>query len=184
MTTDRLGVLEDGLPTLPVHRSSAPFPLAYWKTAQCATVLYLFYFRNREGMVQPSEISFQYRRAGDAWQPIQTPYFWMGTWNGHDTLPDDPTYVGHFAIKKTGGSFFDDSAISGDPAIVLSGRHSPNVTETCLLQGARNQACPATGNFGAWTICTEDFDPIRIEGHDESGRLVGYLEEPLDRWHE
>jgi hypothetical protein len=44
---DGIDVLDSGLPELPKELSySVPVPLAYWKTEACATVLYLYYWRD------------------------------------------------------------------------------------------------------------------------------------------
>jgi len=56
------------------------------------------------------------------------------------------------------------------------------VAEIWLVQGDRTLRRPANGHFGAWTICTEVFEPYRIEARDSAGNLIAFLDEPLDRY--
>lgn len=174
-------VLERGLPPLPVPLTyEPPVPLCAWKTDVCATVRFLFYFTDHNGAVQPSETSFEYVHNSGEWVPLHTSHFWAA--NRWDPIgaPESTLYSGYYAIEGPGQSFYDDKAEPGSPAIIVSGRHAPDVAEIWLVQGSFTRRRPADGHFGVWTICTEKFEPFRVEAHDSAGALIGFIEEPLD----
>ena len=179
MAQNGLTVLDAGLPALPQEWSySVPVPLAYWKSSVCATVLFFFYFQNEEGVIQPSEISFRYARDDTAWQIIRASHGWAAITNDPISSPESLEYHEHFAIKWH-ASQLDSGSKPSHPAIVAFGRHAPDVAEIRVLQGDSSQSAPAIGHFGAWIVCSERFEPFRIEALDISGRMVAYLDEPL-----
>jgi hypothetical protein len=175
-----LDVLAHGLPELPTEFShSIPIPLAFWKDETYAAVLFLFYFTERNGSIKPGEISFEYERDTSGWRPIEATqgYGWTAIRNNPVSSPRSLEYDEQFAIKSN-GSHFDSGSKPGHPAIVIFGRHAPDVAEIRLLQGHASRSAPAIGHFGAWIICSETFAPFRIEAHDSSGNLIGFLDEP------
>jgi hypothetical protein len=178
-----LGVLETGLDPLPPYLSpSTPIPLAYWKTSVCGTVRFLFYFSNREGTIEPAQINFRYSLQDDKWVPGRAGHVWGPDQLDPIAAPDSTAYSGYYAISGPDASSYDDDPTPRIPAIIWSGRHAPDVAEIWLVQGTRTQRNPADGLYGVWTVCSERFEPFRVEAHDSSGRLVGYLDEPLSKW--
>jgi hypothetical protein len=176
-------VLDRGLPPLPVSLArEIPVPVACWKTDVCASVRFLFYFSDESGAVQPSETSFTYVLNSEGWIPVPTRHSWApNTWDPIGS-PATSSYSGYYAIEGSGVSEYDSDPAPGHPAIMCSGRHAPDVAEIWLVQGTTTQRSPADGHFGVWTACTEKFEPFRIEAHDSGGALIGFIDEPLDRF--
>ena len=183
MAQNGLTVLDAGLPALPQKWSySAPVPLAYWKSSACATVLFFFfYFQNEKGVIQPSETPFCYTRNDTTWQIIKESHGFSAITDDPISSPNSLAYDEHFAIKWSGSSLDSDSQ-PRNPAIVIFGRHAPDVAEIRVLQGGSSRIAPATGHFGAWIICSERFESFRIEALDISGRVIAYLDDSLMRF--
>jgi hypothetical protein len=176
-------VLDRGLPPLPTPLTyEVHVPVASWKTELCATVRFLFYCRDHNGTIQPAETSFVYVVNSEGWLLLHTSHFWAAnTWDPVGS-PESTSYSGYYAIEGPGQSSFDNEAEPGNPAIICSGRHGPDVAEIWLVQGTITQKRSADGHFGVWTICTAKFEPFRIEAHDSAGALIGFIEESLEQW--
>jgi hypothetical protein len=177
---DGIEILEHGLPELPKTLDySQSVPVAYWKGEVLGTVLFLYYLRDRDGDPRPRGFSGTYVRAGEGWQPRKR-------WTPNDgaRIDFDPitsiesTDYGGSAIHWTGGRHTSEPE-EDEPAILISGRHAPNVAEIRFIQGEVLRQSRADGHFGFWTICSDAFEPFRIEAHDSEGALVGFFDNPL-----
>ncbi len=192
LVSDGIEILEHGLPELPGTLDYfQPIPVAYWKGEVCGTVLFLYYLSDPKRGPFPCGFFGTYVRNGGGWTPREG-------WSPNDgtridfdpiTSPESVEYVrqlsGRFAydseIHWTGAQHSTEPA-EDEPAILVSGRHGPHVAEISFIQGDRVQKAKADGHFGLWIACTDRFEPYRIEAHDDSGAVVGFLDEPLDRY--
>jgi hypothetical protein len=131
-----------------------------------------------EGYFRPADLTFQYGRNEDGWHPIETQSFWNA--NRTDAI-GDPNFMRHdpHSVIEVSHRFLDDEPEPGSLAIVMSGRHAPEVAEIWLVKGGKIDKRPSSGHFGSWTICTKLFAPLRVEAHDAAGVLLGVADEPL-----
>ncbi len=183
LVSDGIEILDHGLPKLPkALDDSKSVPVAYWKGEVLGTVLFLYYRRGQDGSPHPCGFSGTYVRGEEGWQARER-------WSPNDGtgIDFDPIASSQFedhgdaAIHSTGSRHQTDPA-PDEPAILISGRHSPEVAEIRFVQGDVVRTSPANGHFGFWTICTDAFEPFRIEGYDNDGALIGFIDEPLTRY--
>lgn len=92
-------------------------------------------------------------------------------------MPSSTIYREDFAIDWMGARYFTESTTTS-PAIISAGRHGSDVAEIWFIQGDAIERRKADGHFGTWIVCSEIFAPFRIEAHDRSGNLIGFLDEP------
>jgi hypothetical protein len=176
MRRQGLIVLNEGLPPPPEKLThSDAIPVSYWTTDLNGAVQFIFFFEPEEGGVRPADITLEFGRDIDGWYPVRSQLGWGG--NYEDAI-GSPDFMRHFTDQaiETSHSHFQTEAEPGTLAIVMSGRHSPDVKEIWLVQGDRIEKRPASGHFGSWTICTETFAPLRVEAYDDAGRLLGSVE--------
>lgn len=186
MEMEGIAVLNDGLPALPqVLIHSTPIPLACWKNGACGAVMFFFYFQNEERVICSSNITLRYNREDAGWRPDNKGFFYgelrpeSPGWIDPIGSPESLEYAEYYALNAS-GSMYNSEPDAGRAAIVVSGRHSPDVSEIWLIQEGTTQRRDADGHFGFWTICTDRYAPYRIEAHEASGRLVGYIDGDLD----
>jgi hypothetical protein len=92
-------VLACGLPVLPdVLTYQMSIPVAYWKSAQCAVVLFLA-FRKFDGIQAPGMTMGTYFRGGERWSPHR---MWGGLGWPYDPIAK-PGYLGDLDGKAIGG---------------------------------------------------------------------------------
>jgi hypothetical protein len=177
MTVNGLKVLAEGLAEMPMPLdSSSVTPLAYWKDSHCGAVLFLRYSTNDDGTLTPVVIRGAFRRERQNWKPL---HHWSGSGWSHDpiTNPDSLADLDAQAIGAGGGQFTDQPK-SDAPAIVISGRHSPDVKDISVIQRGFKLTAPATGHYGAWIVCLDEWAPYAIEASDENGAVLGRLQGP------
>jgi hypothetical protein len=173
-----LAVLEGGLSPLPEELTHTDMvPVSYWTTGLTGAVQFIFFTEDSEGSFGPADVTFQYGRNEDGWYPIRTPHFYNA--NRTDAIGDTNfmRLQPHKAIE-TSGCCLEDQPEPDRLAIVMSGFHAPEVAEIWLVQGGGIDRRPTSGHFGAWTICTELFAPLRVEVHDAAGVRLGVADEP------
>lgn len=182
MRNQGLSVFEEGLPPLPKElKDSDTVPVSYWTTDMCGAVQFLFFLQPDEGGSRPADVTFQYSHDERGWHSIKKPMFWGG--HRHESIPSPTSMRQHLhQAIETSHSALEDEPAPGQLAIVMSGRHAPEVAEIWLIQGGRTEKRPASGHFGSWTICTEVFEPFRVEAHDSEGALLGLIDEPLEAY--
>ena len=172
-----LAVLQQGVSPLPKELThSDSVPSSYWISDLGGAVQFLFFTEDSDGVFHPADLTFQYNRGEDGWHPINTPHFW----NARTHAIGDPNFMRlqvHNVIETSGSSLQTEPA-PGGLAIVMSGFHGPEVAEIWLVQAGRIVKRPASGHFGSWTICTELFEPLRVEAHDSAGVLLGVADGP------
>jgi hypothetical protein len=157
-----LAVLQEGLSPLseePKHTDMVP--VSYWTTGLSGAVQFLFFAEDSEKAFCPADVTFQKSRNEDGWYPIETPHFCNA--NRTDAI-GDPNFMRlqpHKAMEAS-CSHLEDQPEPGRLAIVMSGFHTPEVAEIWLVQGGGIDKRPSSGHFGAWTICTELFAPLRV----------------------
>jgi hypothetical protein len=176
MRRQGLIVLEEGLPPAPeklTHLDAVP--VSYWSTDQNGAVQFIFFFESEESRVRPADTTLEFGRDSDGWYPVRSQLAWGGNYEDNIGSPDFMRHYGNEAIE-TSYSRTRSEPEPGTLAIIMSGRHAPNVEEIVLIQGARTEGRPASGHFGSWTICTETFAPLRVEAHDGAGRVLGSVE--------
>jgi len=174
-----LVVLEEDLSPLPKELThSDSFPISYWISGLGGgDVQFLFFSGDAEGVFRPATVTFQYGRRGDGWQPINTQHFWNANRTGAIGDPNFTRLQPHSFIE-TSGSCLETEPEPGRLGIVMSGFYAPEVAEIWLVQADRIDKRPAAGHFAAWTICTELFEPLRVEAHDAAGVLLGVADGP------
>ena len=171
-------VLDEGLPPSPEAMThSDAVPVSYWTTNMCGAVQFVFFIERDGDGFRPADITLEYDRDGDAWYPVRMPLFFGGGYEGDIGSANFMRHQSNQAIEIS-HTRYQDEAEPGTLAIVMSGRHSPDVEEIWLVQGDRPEKRPASGHFGSWTICTETFAPLRVEAHDGTGLLLGSVEGP------
>jgi len=177
MAANGLKVLNEGLPEMPTPlTTSSVVPLAYWKGLQFGAVLFLRYSKDENGTMVPAVIRGVFRREGENWKPLE---YWAGSGWSHDpiTTPDSIVDLGGHAICDSGGSFSDQPS-SVAPAIVISGRHSPDVKRISVIQSGPKANAPTSGHWGAWIICLDAWAPYAIEAIDQNGVVIGQIQGP------
>ncbi len=125
-----------------------------------------------------------YRRVDSNWSsegnffggPAEWNLFGGPDWGGALAPPGAADGMEGAAITKGGwetrsGNHPGD----GQPAIVVWGWHSPAVVQLSLVQGGRREVCPS-GHYGAWIVGIESDETWRIEGHDQSDTLLGFVD--------
>ena len=174
-----LVVLQEGLPILPKELEySDMVPVSYWTTDLGGVVRFIFFIEDSVGVFHPADITFQYGRNEDGWHAIKTPLFLNA---GRTGAIADPNFMRLSPNSVIEGylDFLTDEPEPGRFALVMSGSHAPEVAEIWLVQGGRIDKRAASGHFGLWTICTELFEPLRVEAHDAAGALLGAADEPV-----
>jgi len=177
-----LAVLEDGLPLLTEDlKRSDMIPVSSWTTGRCGVVQFVFFLGHSEGVSLAADMTFEYGHGKDGWHPIEKP--WSFAEKERNGSIDDPNFMRPFPYGVIGRSSrsVEDDPEPGSLAIWISGFHAPEVAEIWLVQDERTEKRPASGHFGAWTICTEVPTPLRVEAHDADGLLLGFIEEPRFR---
>ncbi len=176
MAVNGLKVLVDGLPEMPTPlTASSVIPLAYWKGSHFGAVLFLRYSLLHDEPATPGVTRGVFRREGENWTPLK---HWAGSgWSDPITIPGSITDFGGRAIYESGGSFTDQSSPEA-PAIVISGRHSPDVKDISIIQSGLRFTVPANGHFGAWIVCLDEWAPYIVEASDEGGSVLGQLQGP------
>jgi hypothetical protein len=174
MAVNGLKVLNEGLPEVPTPlTTSSVAPLACWKSSHFGAVLFLHY---ENGTMVPAVTRGVFRREGENWKPLN---HWSRSGWSHNpiTNPGSIAELGGRAICDSGGSFTDQPS-SEAPAIVISGRHSPDVKDISVIQSGLQLTAPANGHFGAWIVCLDEWAQYTIEASDESGSVLGQLQGP------
>lgn len=177
MAVNGLKVLSEGLPEMPTPlTTSSVVPLAYWKSSHFGAVLFLRYSLPHDGPATPAVTRGVFRREGENWKPLK---HWAGSGWSHDpiTNPGSIADLGGPAIYENGGSFTDQPS-SEAPAIVISGRNSPDVKNISVIQSGLKLTAPAIGHSGAWIICLDGWASYTIEASDENGAVVGLIQGP------
>ena len=177
MAVNGLKVLAEGLPEVPnpLNTSSA-IPIAYWRNSHFWAVLFLQYSKHDDGPATPAVTRGVFRREGENWKPLK---HWAGSGWSHDpiTNPSSIADLSGRAIYESGGSFTDQPS-SEAPAIVISGRHSPDVKDISVIQSGLKLTAPAIGHSGAWIICLDGWASYTIEASDENGAVIGLIQGP------
>lgn len=127
-------VLACGLPVLPdVLTYQMSIPVAYWKSTQCAVVLFLA-FREFDGIQVPSMTMGTYFRGGERWSPHR---MWGGLGWPYDPIAK-PDYLGDLDGKAIGGIGGSRTAEPepGSPAVIAVGRAIPAVKQIALTMAA------------------------------------------------
>jgi tetratricopeptide (TPR) repeat protein len=170
-------VLEHGLPVLPemlTHQMSVP--IAYWKAERCAVVLFLAVPRFGEERGDPMVFMGMYSRDRDQWAAAPEP--WLGTGFSSDPIarPGDLRDLDGRAIV-TSGNCWSDRPTPGNPAMIVHGRVGPAVAQLALIQDGHEDRRRLKSHFGAWVVCTEQASPFQVAALDESGSVLGSIEE-------
>ena len=168
--------LENGLGPLPHSITPATtFPLAYWKTARFGEVVSLGYVPDADGIDRPQAWQESYERVDGDWHAQGS----SGGGGWHGALGPPGSMYGPDGRSIWWGTRRDDTdAAGGRPAHVVTGWHTPEVVQICLVQESGTEICDADGHYGAWVIGTERHDPWTIEARDSSSQLVGSIEGP------
>ncbi|HEY5265527.1 MAG TPA: hypothetical protein VIJ40_01810 [Acidimicrobiales bacterium] len=177
MDANGLKVLSEDLREMPTSvTTSSVVPLAYWKSLQFGAVLFLRYSEDENGTMVPAVTRGVFRRHGENWKPLD---YWAGSGWTHDliTNPDSIAELGGRAICDSGGSFTDKPNPEA-PAIVIAGRHSPEVNVLSVTQTGSKTNAPVNGRWGAWIICLDQWAPYAIEAIDENGVVIGQIQGP------
>lgn len=177
MSMNGLKVLEEGLPRAPSQLSSElVIPVAYWKGSKVAAVLFLRYSEDDDGNTIPGVIRGIFRRDGTNWDPLA---HWSGSGWSHDPLmnADSVSDLGGRDIYVSSGSF-GDQPLGDQPAIVLNGRHSPDVKAIEVTQNGLTQTVPANGLWGAWIVSLTEWAPYRVVALDKDGGELQTIEGP------
>lgn len=177
MAVNGLKVLAEGLPEVPSPlTTSSAIPIAYWKNSRFGAVLFLHYSKHDDGPATPAVARGVFRREGENWDPLR---WWSGSGWSNDPMADPGSLadLDGQAIYDSGGSFTDQPH-EGRPAIVVSGRHSPDVKDVAVIQSGMKVSAPANGHWGAWIICLDEWAPYTIEASDENGAVIGQIQGP------
>lgn len=175
-------VLDQGLPALPeVLSYQMSVPVAFWKAASCAVVLFVKYSRvhfpgDDDIPFHPGVTIGTFYREADRWAAHS---WWGGTGWSHDPVADPGSLrdLGGQAITGSGGSH-NPNPRPGFPASVLAGRVSPAVTHLALVQDDREERTELRSHFGAWVVCTETWSPYQVNALDETGAVLGCITGP------
>ena len=156
MEMEGIAVLNNGLPALSeVLIHSTPVSLACWKTDACGAVMFFFYFQNEEREICSSNITLRYNREDAGWHPDNGRFFFgelrseSPGWIDPIGAPESLEYAAYYALNAS-GSMYNSEPDPGHAAIVVSGRHSPDVSKICA-DTRRNHATTrltATLDFG------------------------------------
>jgi len=170
-------VLDHGLPALPdVLSYQMSVPVAYWKAANCAVVLFLRYSRLDDGTFHPKVTMGEFYREGDRWAARE---WWGGTGWSHDPVADPGSLRDLDGRAIAGGSgSYNPNPTPGFPASVVTGRVSPAVSHLALVQDDREERRKLRSHFGAWVVCTERWSPYQINALDENGAVMGRITGP------
>lgn len=171
-------VLDQGLPALPdVLTYQMSLPMAFWKAANCAVVLFLQYSRlDDDGTFHPKVKMGTFYREGDRWAAHRS---WGGTGWSHDPVTDPGSVRDLDGRAIAGGSGSHDSdPRPGFPASVVTGRVSPAVSHLALVQDDLEERRELRSHFGAWVVCTERWSPYQINALDETGAVLGCIAGP------
>ncbi len=177
MVANGLRVLQAGLPEMPRQLTSeSVVPIAEWKSAQLAAVLFLRYSKNDDGALSPGVTRGIFRHEGENWVPLN---HWTGSGWTHNPManPDSNSDLDGRHIQVEGGSF-GDQPLGGQPAIVVNGRHSPGVKSISVTQNQATLTAPANGHWGAWIVCLAEWAPYTIATFDEKGVVLSILRGP------
>lgn len=170
-----LDVLHRGLPELPqVLTYEMSVPVAFWTSAACAVVLFLYYSRQPGDIPHPVVSQGSYYRDGDRWRAHR---YWTGHGWSHDPIsnPGDLRDLGGRAIVAGGGSFTDQPR-PGRPAITVTGRVSPAVTTIALVHDGQEDRRSLRSHFGAWVVCLEQWSPYQVKALDKTGAVIGSIQ--------
>ena len=173
--------LEVGLPAPTAVTRQSVVPVATWSDANFGAVLFLLYSSRDDGSVSPSVIRGVFRRGEHGYSPLAN---WSGSGWSHDPLAVEGSVadLADRAIYLGGGSSTYEPR-DGEPALVLNGRHSTQVTSITLIQGNATTTNPASGHWGAWIACVAKWAPYAIEARGRDGVLLGRLEGPQNVSH-
>ena len=183
MSTNGLKVLEDGLPHVPRQfNSEMVIPVACWEGSKWAAVLFLRYAKDDDGLAIPRVIRGIFRRDETDWVPLE---HWSGSGWSHDPLvnADSNSDLGGRCIYVSGGSF-GERPLEGHPAIVINGRHTPDVKTIAVIQNGLTQSVPANGLWGAWIVSLTESAPYKVVALDKDGSELQMMEgpTPLPSW--
>jgi hypothetical protein len=170
-----LAVLDGGLPPLAEElKQSDMIPVSSWTTDRWGVVQFIMH-RHAEGISVAADVTHQYSRSDDGWQPTKHKLFWH--WRNCAITDSDFMRQRPGTVIERSGSSIDDDPEPDQLAVVMSGFHDPEVAEIWLVQDGRTEKRLASGHFGGWTICTEAPTPLRVEAHDADGTLLGFVKE-------
>jgi tetratricopeptide (TPR) repeat protein len=176
------GVLEHGLPPLPdVLRYEMAVPVAYWKGAQSAVVLILWYPRGRSGEVGPAAIPVTYTQAGEGtWAAAPSGAFFGGGFS-HDPIAD-PGYSRDLGGRAMvyGHTSRAAEVTPGSPAFVVTGRAAPEVRYLAIIKDGHEDRRPLESYFGAWVVCTEEPGPFVVAGFGAGGEVLARIDLAAD----
>jgi hypothetical protein len=172
-----IDVLEYGLLPLPdVLTYEMAIPVAYWKAEQCAVVLVLQFFGFRPGEPRPIAVRVTYSRAEDGtWKPPAHTAIFGGGFS-HDPIADPGSQrdLGGSAMV-CGGSSWGTEITPGYPAVIATGRASPEVRYLAVVKDGHEDRRPLKSHFGAWVVCAEQPGPFDVVGFNESGNVVARI---------
>jgi hypothetical protein len=167
--------LDHGLPELPQALApGASVPVAYWKSAFCAFVMFLSRRPNSAMHTDLEVWHADYERINDEWSGdprITGAPCWFG--------PDGPSGSPHvFEGSEVilGGWRASDTA-EGRLGVVW-GWQSPDVSQISLVQGDHRVTPQVIGHFGAWLIGSDHTEPWTVEARNSSGDLMGSAQSP------
>jgi len=179
MAENAIKVLDEGLPDVigRVDHDSV-VPMAHWKDSGFGAVLFLRYSIDDQGESRPGVVRAVCRRDESSWVALPN---WSGSGWSHDPLEPSETHtdLGDRTIYVAGGSRTDHPR-DGEPAIVVCGRHSPQVESMFVHQNGRTIMSRATGHWGAWIVCLAEWAPYTITVLDGRGVTRGQLVGPSD----
>lgn len=171
-------VLDHGLPALPdVLTYQMSLPVAFWKAASCAVVLFLCYSRSPiDGTFHPKVRMGGFYREGNRWAARE---WWFGTGWSHDPVADRGSLRDLDGQAIAGGSgSYTPHPKTGFPASVVTGRVSPAVTHLALVQDGLEDRRELRTHLGAWVVCTEGLSSYRVNALDNTGAVVGSITGP------
>ena len=168
-------VLDRGLPELPeVLSYNMTIPVAYWTAERCAVVLFLMYHHDGRRNI-PLVMPLIYSRGERGWTWAEQSHL-HGAGFYHDPIarPDDWCDMDDLPMRG-GASFQTQPLAHGYPAAIEFGRASPAIKYIRVVQDGHKDQRPLQSHFGAWIVCTEQISPVRVEGLDDSGRVLASL---------
>ncbi len=172
-----IDVLEHGLLPLPdVLTYEMAIPVAYWKAGQCAVVLVLQFFGCRRGEPEPIAMRVTYSRAKDGtWKRPTHTHVFGGSFS-HNPIADPGSQrdLGGSPMVR-GGSSRAAEITPGYPAVIATGRASPEVRYLAVSKDGHEDRQPLESHFGAWVVCTEQPGPFDVLGINESGQVLARL---------
>ena len=165
-------VLERGLPALPATLSyQMAIPVAYWTADRCAVVLFLLFRRIGRGDRHPIALRVTYARGEQGWTPHGHAH---GSLFDHDPIarPGDRREMDGQPLVTGGSSQARLQPPAGQPAVILTGRAGPEVTQIALIQDGREDRRPLESHFGAWVVCTERLTSFQVAGLAGDGTVL------------